>query len=219
MADSVAPRGSHEGGTRRDFLIWRPAPWPPSASPALVWPLIDQMNPSADVLALSSIEVDIAKVEVGQRIKVMWRGHPVFVDHRTPEEIKEAEDVNVAELRDPQTDAQRVQKTGMADRRRRLHPSRLHSARHGADRSARRVRRLVLPLPRLAIRHLGPHPPRARRRSISRCRPTSFSPPPRFASARTALMTASATRPGFKNPIIRWIDHRLPIFSYHAITS
>ncbi len=74
---------------------------------SLVWPLIDQMNPSADVLALSSTEMDIAKVEVGQRIKVMWRGHPVFVAHRTPEEIKEAEAVNVAELRDPdsQTDA------------------------------------------------------------------------------------------------------------------
>jgi ubiquinol-cytochrome c reductase iron-sulfur subunit len=111
MADSVAPRGSHEGGTRRDFLYLATGGVAAFGVAALVWPLIDQMNPSADVLALSSTEMDIAKVEVGQRIKVMWRGHPVFVAHRTPEEIKEAEDVNVAELRDPQTDAQRVQKT------------------------------------------------------------------------------------------------------------
>ena len=111
MADSVAPRGSHEGGTRRDFLYLATGGVAAFGVASLIWPLIDQMNPSADVLALSSTEMDIAKVEVGQRIKVMWRGHPVFVAHRTPEEIKEAEDVNVAELRDPQTDAQRVQKT------------------------------------------------------------------------------------------------------------
>jgi ubiquinol-cytochrome c reductase iron-sulfur subunit len=68
------------------------------------------MNPSADTLALSTTEIDISHVEVGQAITVLWRGKPVFVRHRTPENIKEAEAVNIAELRDPQTDAQRVQK-------------------------------------------------------------------------------------------------------------
>jgi len=110
MADSVVPRDNHEGGTRRDFLYLATASVAAMGVATLAWPIIDQMNPSADVLALSSTEIDIAKVEVGQRIKVMWRGHPVFVAHRTPEEIKKAEDVNVAELRDPQTDAERVQK-------------------------------------------------------------------------------------------------------------
>ena len=110
MADSVVPRDNHEGGTRRDFLYLATASVAAVGVATLAWPIIDQMNPSADVLALSSTEIDIAKVEVGQRIKVMWRGHPVFVAHRTPEEIKKAEDVNVAELRDPQTDAERVQK-------------------------------------------------------------------------------------------------------------
>ena len=110
MADSVAPRDTHDGGTRRDFLYLATASVAAFGVAALAWPLIDQMNPSADVLALSSTEIDVGKVEVGQRIKVMWRGHPVFVAHRTPEEIKEAESVNIAELRDPQTDAQRVQK-------------------------------------------------------------------------------------------------------------
>ena len=137
------------------------------------------MNPSADVLALSSTEVDISKIEVGQAITVMWRGNPVFVRHRTPEEIKAAEDVNLADLRDPQTDDQRVQQaSGMADPGRRLHPSRLHPAGqkptdprgeyggwfcpcHGSqyDTSGR-------------IRN-GPAPP------ISRCRPTRFRPTPR----------------------------------------
>ena len=110
MADSVVPRDNHEGGTRRDFLYLATASVAAVGVATLAWPIIDQMNPSADVLALSSTEIDIAKVEVGQRIKVMWRGHPVFVAHRTPEEIRKAEDVNVAELRDPQTDAERVQK-------------------------------------------------------------------------------------------------------------
>jgi ubiquinol-cytochrome c reductase iron-sulfur subunit len=110
MVDSAAPRNTHESGTRRDFLYLATGAIAAYGVASLVWPLIDQMNPAADVLALSSTEIDISKVEVGQRIKVVWRGHPVFVAHRTPEEIKEADDVKVATLRDPQTDAQRVQK-------------------------------------------------------------------------------------------------------------
>jgi ubiquinol-cytochrome c reductase iron-sulfur subunit len=110
MAESVAPRNMQEGGTRRDFLYLATGAVAAYGVASLVWPLIDQMNPAADVLALSSTEIDISKVEVGQRIKVVWRGHPVFVAHRTPEEIKEADNVNVATLRDPQTDGQRVQK-------------------------------------------------------------------------------------------------------------
>ena len=93
MADSVVPRDNHEGGTRRDFLYLATVSVAGFGVAALAWPLIDQMNPSADVLALSATEIDISKVEVAQRIKVMWRGHPVFVAHRTPEEIKEAASV------------------------------------------------------------------------------------------------------------------------------
>jgi len=68
------------------------------------------MNPAADVLALSSIEVDLSPIKEGQTIKVKWRGVPVFIRHRTPENIKEARAVNLSELRDPQTDESRVQK-------------------------------------------------------------------------------------------------------------
>jgi ubiquinol-cytochrome c reductase iron-sulfur subunit len=68
------------------------------------------MNPAADVLALASIEVDLSHIEVGQNIKVKWRGVPVFIRHRTPEDIADAQKVDVASLRDPQTDAERVKK-------------------------------------------------------------------------------------------------------------
>ena len=59
---------------------------------ATVWPLIDQMNPAADTLALASTEVDLSSLEEGQAITVTWRGKPVFVRHRTPEEIKLAKE-------------------------------------------------------------------------------------------------------------------------------
>ena len=77
---------------------------------AVTWPMIDSLNPSQDVLALSSIEVDLSQIEVGQAVTVKWRGKPVFIRRRTPEEIKEAEDIDVATLRDPQPVQDRVQK-------------------------------------------------------------------------------------------------------------
>lgn len=109
MAQSIDD-GGQSGGTRRDFLLLATISVGVYGVASVAWPLIDQMNPSADVLALASVEVDISKIAVGQRIKVLWRGHPVFIGHRTPEEIKAADAVNIADLRDPQTDAQRVQK-------------------------------------------------------------------------------------------------------------
>jgi ubiquinol-cytochrome c reductase iron-sulfur subunit len=75
-----------------------------------VWPLVDNMNPSADVLALSSTEVDLANIPEGMAITAVWRGKPVFVRHRTAAEIQEAADVPLGELRDPQPDTVRAQK-------------------------------------------------------------------------------------------------------------
>ncbi|MEO1089410.1 MAG: ubiquinol-cytochrome c reductase iron-sulfur subunit [Pseudomonadota bacterium] len=97
-----------DSGTRRDFL--NIAGWTGLGlgAAAFAWPLIDQMNPSADVLALATVRIDVATVDEGMAISVLWRGKPVFVRHRTPTEIEEAEGVDVAELRDPQTDAERV---------------------------------------------------------------------------------------------------------------
>jgi ubiquinol-cytochrome c reductase iron-sulfur subunit len=109
MADTTHG-GSGDSGTRRDFLNLLANSVAVFGAAAVVWPMISSLNPSADVLALSSIEVDISQVEVGQSITVKWRGKPVFIRHRTPEAIKEAEDVDISTLRDPQTDQERVKK-------------------------------------------------------------------------------------------------------------
>jgi len=96
--------------TRRDFLVLSAGALGAVGAAAVAWPFINSMNPSADVLALSSVEVDLSPIQAGQSIKVKWRGKPVFVRRRTQEEISAAENVNVSELRDPQTDDSRVQK-------------------------------------------------------------------------------------------------------------
>jgi ubiquinol-cytochrome c reductase iron-sulfur subunit len=94
--------------TRRDFLYVATGAFAAVGVAGIAWPLIDQMNPDASALALASIEVDISNVEVGQSITVKWRGKPVFIRRRTEKEIAEADAVNLDDLRDPQTDAQRV---------------------------------------------------------------------------------------------------------------
>ena len=81
-------------GTRRDFLYVATGAASAVGAGAVVWPLIDQMNPSADVLALASIEVDVADVEPGSQITVKWLGKPVFIRRRTEEEIAAARDVS-----------------------------------------------------------------------------------------------------------------------------
>lgn len=97
--------------TRRDFLYVTAGAMAAVGTAAALWPLVDSMNPSADVFALSSIEVDLAPIEPGQRITVKWRGRPVFIDHRTTAEIAAAEaDDNDPRLIDPATDASRVQR-------------------------------------------------------------------------------------------------------------
>lgn len=75
-----------------------------------VWPLVHSMNPAADVLSLSSTEVDLTPIAEGQAITVVWRGKPVFVRHRTVAEIEAAKTVNMGDLTDPQADDVRVQK-------------------------------------------------------------------------------------------------------------
>jgi ubiquinol-cytochrome c reductase iron-sulfur subunit len=108
MADTT--HGGSDSGTRRDFMNLLVNSVAVFGAAAVAWPMISSLNPSQDVLALASTEVDISQIEVGQAITVKWRGKPVFIRRRTPEEIKEAEEVDVANLRDPQTDDQRVEK-------------------------------------------------------------------------------------------------------------
>lgn len=87
-------------GTRRDFLYYATAGAGAVAAGAAVWPLIDQMNPSADVQAMSSIRVDISDVEEGTQLTVKFLGKPVFIRHRTDEEIEEARAVELSDLID-----------------------------------------------------------------------------------------------------------------------
>lgn len=73
-----------------------------------VLPLVDSMNPAQDVAALASVEVDLSNIKVGEEKKVMWRGKPIFIKHRSAAEIEAARVVEISTLRDPQTDADRV---------------------------------------------------------------------------------------------------------------
>jgi ubiquinol-cytochrome c reductase iron-sulfur subunit len=95
---------------RRDFIILMSQAMGGLGAAALAWPFVQSMNPSADVLAMASTEVNLGAIAEGQEIKIMWRGKPVFVRHRSKQNIAEAQEVDVASLRDPQTDAERVKK-------------------------------------------------------------------------------------------------------------
>jgi ubiquinol-cytochrome c reductase iron-sulfur subunit len=121
MADSSAATAAHghpasglhghpADVTKRDFLTLVAGAGAAIGAAAIAWPLIDAMNPSKDVLALSSVEVDLTPIAVGSGIVVSWQGKPIFVRHRTPAEIKEAVDVKLADLIDPHDglDSERV---------------------------------------------------------------------------------------------------------------
>lgn len=105
MADAITDETS-----RRDFLYVATAGVAGVGIAMAAWPIIDQMNPSADVRALATSEVDISQIEVGQSVTVKWQGKPVFIRRRTEDEIKSAEDVPMAELKDPEADADRREK-------------------------------------------------------------------------------------------------------------
>lgn len=108
----VPPDSSTEkdGTTRRDFLVLTASALSAVGAGSAIWPFINQMNPSADVLALSTVEQDISAIQPGQCVKIKWRGQPVFIRRRTADEIKAANAVDTATLPDPQADADRVKK-------------------------------------------------------------------------------------------------------------
>jgi ubiquinol-cytochrome c reductase iron-sulfur subunit len=99
---------TEEGVRRRDFLNVAAVSFAGVGGVVALAPLLVQMSPSADVLALSTTEVDISKIQAGQGIKVSWRKQPVFVRNLTQKEIAEANAVKMSELRDPQTLAERT---------------------------------------------------------------------------------------------------------------
>ena len=101
IGDNLVSHAEDHEGTRRDFLFYATAGAGAVTTGAAVWPLVNQMNPSADVKALSSIRVDIDDVEPGTQITVKWLGKPVFIRRRTEDEIAEARAVEMADLLDP----------------------------------------------------------------------------------------------------------------------
>jgi ubiquinol-cytochrome c reductase iron-sulfur subunit len=107
--ESPEPFDEHASDPRRrDFINIAAVSFAGVGVIAIVLPLINQMNPSADVLAQSTTEVDISKIAPGQAIKASFRKQPLFVRNLTPAEIAEANKVDIASLRDPQTLAQRT---------------------------------------------------------------------------------------------------------------
>ena len=116
MVDATHHGAAHgdEGETRRDFLYLAAAAVGAVGSAGVAWALIDSMNPAADTLSLSSIDVNLAAVAEGMGVVQMWQGKPIFIRHRTAQEISEAEGVKPSELLDqsfPFEDKDRVQKS------------------------------------------------------------------------------------------------------------
>ncbi len=94
--------------TRRDFLYVATGAVAAVGVAAAAWPLINQLNPDASVLALASIEFDLSSIAEGESVTIKWRGLPVFVRHRTAQEIQEAQAVPLSDLKDPESDSARV---------------------------------------------------------------------------------------------------------------
>jgi ubiquinol-cytochrome c reductase iron-sulfur subunit len=97
--------------TRRDMIHVATGAVAVGGAGMLAWPLVHQMNPAADTMALASIEFDVSTVAEASQVKVTWRGKPVIVRHRTAAEIAQARKDDTANLKDPQTDAERLMQT------------------------------------------------------------------------------------------------------------
>jgi ubiquinol-cytochrome c reductase iron-sulfur subunit len=108
MTDANTPSSNEP--TRRDFLSLTAGAVGVAGVACAAVPLVGSLAPAADVLALANTEVDISKIAVGQSTTVMWRGKPVFIRHRSAEEIASAKADDGAEMRDPQTDAIRAER-------------------------------------------------------------------------------------------------------------
>ncbi|MEZ5827460.1 MAG: ubiquinol-cytochrome c reductase iron-sulfur subunit [Hyphomicrobiales bacterium] len=105
MADhqtSTDPSLLHDDDpTRRDVILIGAGAFAAIGGAAVLWPLLDQMNPDASTLSLASTDVDVSHIEEGQAITVMWRGKPIFIRHRTAKEVDEAKAVKLSDLVDP----------------------------------------------------------------------------------------------------------------------
>lgn len=101
MSEHETTGGVSSEPTRRDFLYLTTGMAGAVGAVAVAWPFIDQMRPDASTLALASIEVDVSSLEPGMSLTAKWRGKPIFIRNRTDEEVKEADAVALADLKDP----------------------------------------------------------------------------------------------------------------------
>lgn len=109
MAEAHVKEDQSPDTDRRDFLYIATSAVAGIGAVISLWPFIDQMNPTANVQALATTEVDLSPIETGQTIKIVWQGKPVYVRHRTPVQIKAAQSATVDDLPNPETDTDRVQ--------------------------------------------------------------------------------------------------------------
>ena len=155
MSDAAAMHGHGPAGevTKHDFLKLVTGAAGAVGTAAFVSPTIASMNPPRDVSALSAMEVDLAPIAVGSGITVMWQDKPIFVRQRTEQAIKAARDVPLAQLIDPQVELGASEAEPRPVDRADRHPqaSWLRAAGQQANRRARRLGWLVLPLPRQPI--------------------------------------------------------------------
>jgi ubiquinol-cytochrome c reductase iron-sulfur subunit len=113
LKDTVKSNASEldsDGQSRRDFMVMTATGVACVGAVAAAVPLVSSLAPSQDVLAVGATEVDLGKLKSGESMTVMWRGQPVFILHRTEKQIEESQNVNLNDLKDPQSDADRVKK-------------------------------------------------------------------------------------------------------------
>lgn len=111
MAEASVREDGQQLPARRDFLVVASGAFAMVGAAVALWPFIDSMNPAADVRALASVTVNLKPIALGQRVTVRWRGRPLFIVHRTPQEIEQAQaDDRNRSLIDPARDAARTQR-------------------------------------------------------------------------------------------------------------
>ncbi len=172
--------------TRRDFLYLTTGMAGAVGAAAVAWPFIDQMRPDASTLALASIEVDVSSLGPGMSLTAKWRGKPVFIRNRTPEEVKAADEVPLSDLKDPIARNAEPSGRSAGNRCRPLcrqgqgkldrHDRFVHASRLRAARTGRRIQRLVLSLPWLGHTTRPAASVKVRRRRTCRFRPIRSFP-------------------------------------------
>ena len=159
-AASIPNPAEQPQSTRRDFLVLSAAAFASVGAAAGIWPMLHSLSPSADTKAEATTEVNLARIEPGQAITVRWQGKPVFIVHRTEAQIARAEADDKAATLDPAKDRTRVKRrewlvvVGVC-----THLGCVPDLARGR-RSGAALRRLGVPVPLFAVRHLRPRPPR-----------------------------------------------------------